>query len=162
MFGINGPLSSGHSCIRGVLTTIVFMFSVVAFGCATIENAPQPQMDPSKIAIIRVDPLRPANRKIQITMVDGKVTAGYFRAQENQFVEEVTVLPGKHKIWTKINLGSAYAFGYLWLVAEPGETYVVKARFEGYGSKMWIENERTGQEVGGPVGSKDEPTELEV
>ncbi|NCC51920.1 MAG: hypothetical protein EOM20_11985 [Spartobacteria bacterium] len=75
-------------------------------------------------------------------------------------VADAYVLPGKHNIRAKYEYQSMYAFGDLWLVAEAGKTYTVKAESKGYSVHFWIEDTE-GKVVGGIKGSDDEPTEHE-
>jgi hypothetical protein len=92
--------------------------------------------------------------------VDGERTLNafyYFLTQVR--VEEVHVLPGKHRLIVRVEYprSSTFATGDLWLLAWPGDAYVIKVRSQGYAIYMWLENECTGQRVGGVTGSDDEP-----
>jgi hypothetical protein len=109
------------------------------------------EVSPDKRAVIRVS--HPSSGKICIYSVDKKKTFLLVAT----FPEEVYILPGKHNIVVETKFTFTYAFADLWLVAEPGETYVIKSLEKGDRVRMWIENERTGQPVGGVTGSSDEP-----
>jgi hypothetical protein len=131
-------------------------------GCAATQKARMysgEAVAANKQAVIQADRRAP-NTRFHITSVDGERTLSafyYFLTQVR--VEEVYVLPGKHRLITRIdNLRSSmFATTDLWLIAEPGESYILKAQSKGYTVYMWLENERTGQRVGGVTGSDDEP-----
>jgi hypothetical protein len=46
---------------------------------------------------------------------------------------------------------------HLWFVAEPGKEYVARMEFRRATYRVWIEELQSGIEVGGIVGSTDEP-----
>jgi hypothetical protein len=142
--------------------TLVLLLIFAISGCAATQKARMysgEAVDANKQSVIRADRRAP-NTRFHIISVDGERTLTdfyYFLTQGR--VEEVHVLPGKHRLITRIdNLRSnMHAMGDLWLIAEPGESYILKARSQGYRVYMWLENERTGQRVGGVTGSDDEP-----
>lgn len=122
---------------------------------------PGEELEASKQAVIRVHQREDSWGKLGITHVDGNITVNFFKYLFNggKWAGEVYVLPGKHKIQAKIEYPLSFAHSQIWLVAEPGETYILKALSKGYAANMWLENERTGQPVGGFIGSDDEPKE---
>lgn len=142
-----------------IIALIVFAIT----GCATpkVRMYPGREVEASKQAVIRVAQRGESWSQIGITKVDGKNTVNFFTYLFNggKWAGEVYVLPGKHRIIAQINNGPSLATGDIWLVAEQGETYVLKALTKGYAVSMWMENKRTGQKVGGITGSDDEPKE---
>ncbi len=70
---------------------------------------------------------------------------------------EVYVLPGKHTLILRMHWDIWETTANLWLIVEPGGQYIIKGVAKGRRAWIWIENERTGQQVGGIVGSDDEP-----
>ncbi len=109
------------------------------------------EVTPDKRATIRCS--EPQSGKIFIFEVDGKRTS----LVHLQFPYEVYVLPGKHDIVIDSYYFGGEALANLWLVAEAGETYIIKSVRKGNWCSMWIENKRTRQPVGGPKDSSDEP-----
>ncbi len=132
-------------------------------GCATpkVKMYPGEEVEASKQAVVRVNQRESSRGKLGITKVDGNITVNMFKFLFNggKWAGEVYVLPGKHRIMARIDYGLSFAGGAMWLIAEPGETYLLKALSNGYAVTMWLENERTGQKVGGIIGSDDEPKE---
>ena len=161
-------------CLRRLLMTgrpsicssfvIIFLLALTMAGCAAsrVVMYDGAEVDSSKHAIIRADPEQSGRSfstkgRIGIVRVDGSSTTNFFSYAAHGWAGEVAVLPGKHEMVVRVDYPLSYAMGLLWLVAEAGESYVVKARSKGYSSFIWIENERTGQPTGGVSGSEDEP-----
>jgi hypothetical protein len=153
------PTPPMKPCFCRSFLLIVLVLCLSAFGCATSTKSPAPETDDSRQSVIKVDSARVGQGRLQITKVDDDPTVGYWRRMSGHFVGEVRVAPGEHRIWAKLDYGTSFAWGHLWLVAEPAEVYVLKVRSQGYSVLMWIENERTGQLVGGYVKSPNEQKE---
>ncbi len=138
---------------------IVSLIAFVACGCAAprVIMYSGGELPANQQATIRGDDDAGRHLHVRIARVDDERTVGFFAYFADGWAREVSVLPGKHRLVIKMHIGSSHAWGNLWLVADPGETYIVKARTEGYSTKMWLENERTGQKVGGVVGGGNEP-----
>ncbi len=138
---------------------IIILASLAISGCGVPKVNMHKEVEANKQAVIQVEEREQARGQLTIAQVDGKETVGLLSRLFNggNYAGEVSVLSGKHRIIARIVHFNSYAWGYLWLVADSGETYIVKARTEGYHTKMWLENARNGQKVGGVVGSKDEP-----
>lgn len=87
-----------------------------------------------------------------------KVT-GIKQLWQTDFVvyKAIKFLPGKHRVAFKASQGSAYGGMHLWFVAEPGKEYVARMEFRRATYRVWIEEVQSGIEVGGIVGSTDEP-----
>jgi len=139
----------------------VILVALAVSGCAStkVKMYPGKEVASNQQATIRTGPLSSSLTTMQIVRVDGKDTADFFAFlfHGGQRAGEVYVLPGKHNILVEMHLAFTYAMADLWLVAEPGETYVIKYLSKGYRVRIWIENERTGRPVGGVTGSDDEP-----
>jgi len=138
--------------MNGFIVLIIIM-SLTIFGCAApkVKMYPGEKVADSKQAVIKGEIRAKKREVITITKVDGEMTIDYSTHLAGDWwgAVEVYVLPGKHKMVTRTDSDSSYAYGCLWVVAEPGETYIVKARTEGYRSVMWLENERSGKKIGG-------------
>lgn len=140
------------------LPMILTLFMIAGCAAPKVKMYSGDEVAPSKQAIIRVDPQNTRGR-LRIGSVDGKMTVNYFAFLFNggNFAGDVYVLPGKHIIGPHISDGPFVAVGRLWVVAEQGETYILKSLTKELRVSFWMENERTGEQVGGIVGSDDEP-----
>lgn len=149
----------GKQRVYLLLFLIVFtMFMIIGCAAPKVKMYPGDQVELSKQTIIRAVPRENKPEKFGISSVDGKRTVDiitFFFGRK--WAEEVYVLPGKHKIDGHLSYNNWVANGETWLVAEPGETYILKTSINGYLVNMWLENERTGQKVSGIPGSDDEP-----
>jgi uncharacterized protein YceK len=143
------------------IATILFLVTIIISGCATpmVKMYSGAKLPGNQQATIRGSDNADKNTYTRIARVDDERTVDLFTYlfDGGRWAYEVYVLPGKHHIVAKKDIGSQFAWGNLWLVADPGETYIVKVRTEGYSVKMWLENERTGQKVGGIIGDNSEP-----
>lgn len=72
-------------------------------------------------------------------------------------VDEVRLLPGKHRIHMHATGKISCGWAYLWFVAEPEKRYAARFEFDRLRYRVWIEDLSSGETVGGRVGSKDEP-----
>jgi len=145
--------------MKKTILVITILSLALVSGCAApkVKMYPGNEVEESQRAVIKAD--KQFSGRIDIYSVDGKKTSNYFAtlAHGGNAAVEVYVLPGKHNITAQVRYLVSYAFVEMWLVAEAGESYVIKARSEGFSVTMWIENERTGKPVGGIKGSDDEP-----
>ncbi|HEX4895671.1 MAG TPA: hypothetical protein VFV11_05005 [Solimonas sp.] len=123
-------------------------------GCATYQPA-GPRTE--QTAILALHP--PGGmRQISFKEVDGKPLTlasalGLTRARA-----PVILAPGKHTVRVHFRAGFPLeGSAKLWLVAEPGGSYLVHCDSAGYRFRCWIEDSRSGRPVGGFVGSGDEP-----
>ena len=82
--------------------------------------------------------------------VDDKVTHGLFSGM----AQSVLVEPGRRHLFVKYRNGQMYANGQLWLDAAKGKTYIVRSLNKGMLVSFWIEDEETGERVGGISGSE--------
>ncbi|MEM9101856.1 MAG: hypothetical protein AAGB12_06000 [Pseudomonadota bacterium] len=74
------------------------------------------------------------------------------------YVNEIHLLPGKHTARLTYRHHHFYDRHFdLWFVAEPGKTYIGKYYLFNNAVRVWIEEEKTEEKVGGIVGSIDEP-----
>ena len=156
---------------RAKVFIIVLLLTCIAiYGCAApkIKIYPGDKLEDSKHAVIRGDEIEEEYSGILILKVDDKWTINPFLRPiyiDGAGAGEVYVLPGKHRLSIKVHYQISEAMASLWLIAEPGGKYVIKAIANGStiwdrrSVQIWIENERSGQAVGGIVGSDDEPNE---
>jgi len=117
---------------------------------------PDASWEPGQPATV---PVRPEDEweyeyEVRITTIDDKGTAWVW---EGLGADSAFVLPGKHRVRLDYSKHRLHASANLWLVCEPGDTYVAKVRSVGYRIRFWFEDKRTGKVVGGIVGSSDEP-----
>ena len=155
--------------LKKILLLIVVILSLSTLGCSSKARMYKgEQVDSSKQAVIRVyaptkeelayipdEELYERKGNIRIIKVDNTFTTYLFIL----YIREVSVLPGKHLLFLRESWrgGLWEAYANLWLVAEPGEVYIIKTVAQNMRVKTWIEKERTGEIVGGIVGSDDEP-----
>lgn len=111
-----------------------------------------PEVSPDKRAVIKIS--KETDGVTRMIQIDNKKT---FFLLAFTTPEQVQVLPGKHNINVMVQCLLGAASSDIWLVAEAGETYVVKSKIKFDLVRIWMENERTGLPVGGIVGSSDEP-----
>jgi hypothetical protein len=136
---------------------IVFLLALTLLGCASrVIMYEGKEIEAGKQAIIRVEQEDPTDGFLGILSVDGRSTNSIGHLFSG-LATEVAVLPGKHTIFLRIDYPFSFAATKLWLVAEAGVVYVAKCSSKWNSVAIWIENERTGQPVGGVSGSDDEP-----
>ena len=119
-----------------------------------------PQLEPSQESTITTKSLTGDPMPgLGISSVDGEMTITILKRWFTGSPAEVKVLPGKHDFRLIYNTGYSIRTADLWVVACPGKTYVAKVRQVDVGTeiRMWIEEEESGNRVGGIKGSPDEP-----
>lgn len=133
-------------------------------GCAApvVQVYEGPTRAPSEQVIVRVEQRgrTMASERVDIEQVDEKRTLslGEGILSTASGAQAVYMLPGKHTLQLRYRgPGGVRVTAHLWLVAEAGGAYLVKAAQTGDGAKIWLEDEKTGQQVGGVRGSPDEP-----
>jgi len=99
-----------------------------------------------------------SRRGLSVRSIDGKPVGNWWT--NAKVVDELLFKPGKHRIgYMATNLNGGFAMLDLWFVAEPGKAYVSRTEATWYSVRMWIEDAKTGERVGGVVGSADEPVD---
>lgn len=73
----------------------------------------------------------------------------YRMGKDFEFPQQSYLAEGQHQIRVKYEFENRSAIGCLWLPAKVGERYVVKKELKEFSVVFWIENEQSGQEVGG-------------
>jgi hypothetical protein len=146
--------------MRFAILTLVLALA----GCAApvVQMYEGPTLAPSQQVLVRVDQRgrTMASERVDIEQVDGKRTLGVGEGilSTATGAQAVYMLPGKHTLQLRYRgPGGVRVTAHLWLVAEAGGAYLVKAAQTGDGAKIWIEDEKTGKPVGGVRGSPDEP-----
>lgn len=138
---------------------LVILFGAALAGCAELElrTYPGDAVDPSKEVVIEaVYEHRSEAGRIYIAKLDDVRIDEYPGGPRGTIgAHRVYTLAGKHRV--SIVLSGYTGQANLWLVAEPGETYLVKLYYGVQHKRVWIENKRTGKLTGGVVGSDDEP-----
>ena len=134
----------------------ILIFNVVASltGCATTPpfKAYQGERRLSEISVIRCDSehahgmWRGLDEAVWITNIDGKTTLKTLSVHPP---EEAWVEPGRRYLEVRYTHRGGSAEGKLWLEAQPGKTYIVRKKIEGYGVRFWIEDKETGKVVSG-------------
>ena len=94
--------------------------------------------------------LFPEITTIAILEVDNKATSSSF-FEESQ---SVLVEPGRRYLKVLFIHALSRASGRLWLDAEMGKTYIVKSLSNYHSVVFWIEDEKTGEKVGGIPGGE--------
>lgn len=92
-----------------------------------------------------------------IPVKDSSAFAKVFLGGTGEKVDEVRLLPGKHRILLHATGKIGCGWAYLWFVAEPETRYVAKFEFNRLAYRVWIEEMPSGRPVGGMVGADDEP-----
>jgi hypothetical protein len=100
-----------------------------------------------------------ASERVDIQQVDDKATLSFGEGitSSSSGAEAVYLLPGKHTVRLRYRGKGAAVTSNLWFVGEAGGSYLVRAAQTGDGLKVWIEDEKSGQQTGGVRGSPDEP-----
>ena len=127
---------SSLSCCWSYSSLMAILLSaLVVSGCASpkVRMYQGVEVEANRQAIIRGDEHTSGGGIIGIVSVDGETTTDFFTYgfHGGKWAGEVSVLPGKHSIIARIEYPFSHAMAYLWLVAEAGESYVIKARSEG-------------------------------
>jgi hypothetical protein len=154
-------------------TIFIISLSFIVIGCAASPKNQiycDSKIDPNKLATIRVyEPTKEEKKYVPdeesqerkgtvgIWMVDEEYTLHPFVVAFANGLGDVCVFPGKHRLHVRASWRSGGVRSDIWLVAEQGGKYVIKAVAKHRYAKIWIEDEKTGEPVGGLVGSDDEP-----
>jgi hypothetical protein len=146
--------------MRFAILTLVLALGACA--APVVQMYEGPTLAPSQQVLVRVDQRgrTMASERVDIEQVDGKRTLGVGEGilSTATGAQAVYMLPGKHTLQLRYRgPGGVRVTAHLWLVAEAGGAYLVKAAQTGDGAKVWIEDEKTGKPVGGVRGSPDEP-----
>jgi hypothetical protein len=99
----------------------------------TYEGAP---LDPKQHAVISTS----KKNVISIIRVDGKMTADLGAAVFTGYPTSVAVLPGKHELQIKYDMGPPFTYKDICFDAQAGETYVVKALPRASYVEIWMIN----------------------
>ena len=144
-----------------LVLALILLISFVTSCGGSKQKYVTPKLPKSQIATIKnlsTKDLLGESKGTYVEEIDGKNVKGsdFFK----NYPTEVYVLPGKHDLklmWRGVTLTADLV---LWLVAEPGKTYVAKGIYNGKTQRVhfFIIDEETGIEVGGVKGSDDEPT----
>ena len=124
----------------------VLLVGMTVSGCMSprIKMYPGEEVEPGKRAVIRAEKYSSLiAHQMDIQKVDGNEPGNIFTymISNGLHASEVYVLPGKHNIKISLRYACMIAWADLWLVAEPGESYIVKSLSEGLRVRIWIENE---------------------
>jgi hypothetical protein len=101
--------------------------------------------------------LRGLNEVVIITRIDHTpmlgtmLGAGFLPPNPNT----ETLPPGRHRLGVRFQVGNVRSSGRLWLDAEAGKAYIVRARNDGRRVFFWIEEVDTGRTVGGIDAGED-------
>jgi hypothetical protein len=142
-----------------LLSVVLFVIS----GCAAkVHMYPGAELTPDKYATVRAEPKISGffdHADLSIMRVDCDLTMGILGTvfRDGHWAQEVYVLPGKRRLQLHWSRGFFLAGGRVWFVGEAGKRYLARAESKGGRVRMWIEDERTGEPVGGWMGSDDEP-----
>jgi hypothetical protein len=145
---------SGNLHGVSILSGIILMLAVggcggVSYKQPTAENCAKIRVNSEMAYISRVDGASTTDRANRTARGLGLLCGGDFPIGKLR----VSVTPGKHTIQVQ----SFSSVAELWLIAEPQTQYVVQVKGSKQGERVWIENQQTGQPVGGIKGSADEP-----
>lgn len=141
---------------------IALVLALASCAAPVVQMYEGPTLAPSQQVLVRVDQRgrTMASERVDIEQVDDKRTLGVGEGilSTATGAQAVYTLPGKHTLRLRYRgPGGVRVTANLWLVAEAGGSYLVKAAQTGDGAKIWIEDEKTGRPVGGVRGSPDEP-----
>ncbi|MDR5906960.1 hypothetical protein [Franzmannia qiaohouensis] len=142
---------------------IAVIFGVLVFsGCAPISYMGVPEGTPSEEyarivtapSIIR-PPIIGMLYSIGMVCVDGEVFR--YSTGEVSRISEAVVSKGVHHVKLRLDRGGSampIAYTTLWLDAQPGHTYVAKFEVSRRQFRIWFEDEDSGEQVGGLIGSE--------
>ena len=94
------------------------------------------------------------HQEIYITRVDDASTYRLCWNISLCWPKQALLPPGRHHLQLHYEMIAVYANALLWLDAEPGQSYIVRRKLEGYGVRLWVEEVGTGKVVGGIAGSE--------
>ena len=134
-----------------------FLLLVIALfmhGCATMDVYQGPEMNSDGIAVLKV-----IDKETSVSNIDGKATTSQASfAVKGRFEQELTLLPGKHRIiivhggWREVSSKAFYE-----LDAQKGHTYLVQSKTVDKSTALWLEDEKSKERVGHILGSMNEP-----
>ena len=143
------------------LGMMVLLLGLAACAAPVAKMYDGPMLAPSEQVIVRVESRGRtfAGERVDIQAVDDKQTLSFGEGitSSSSGAEAVYMLPGKHTLRLRYRGKGAAVTANLWFVGEKGNSYLVRATQTGDGVKVWLEDEKTGQPVGGVRGSPDEP-----
>jgi len=143
------PKSSLSSNCNRLATAVVFALLGVLFGCTgsiplqVYPGATLPNSEISKIRVMTAEEEGQTSFRCHINSVDDKYTTSFL---ENG-VNEVSVLPGTHRMEVIKDNNAGQARCTLEIIVEKGESYIIKTSKNGIYFTFWVENERTGMKV---------------
>jgi len=142
-------------------TLVVLTLALAACAAPVVQLYEGPTLAPSQQVILRVEQRGRtfAGERVDIETVDDKRTLAFGEGilSASRGAQAVYMLPGKHTLRLRYRGPGSTVIANLWFVGEAGGSYVVKGAQVGDGVKVWIEDEKTGTQVGGVRGSADEP-----
>ena len=119
-----------------------------------------PEVPVEQQVILKIPEIHPphvyqANPKLRIVSVDGRNIGNWFTGAKR--ADEFRFLPGKRVIQFQMQWGRLVGYSNLWFVGVAGKTYSTHLEFDRWNFKLWINDDATGQPVGGIHGASDEP-----
>jgi hypothetical protein len=143
-------------------TALIFsLFLLAACAAPVAQMYEGPTRSPSEQVVLRVEQRGRtfAGERVDIQLVDDKRTLGTGEGifSSSSGAQAVYLLPGKHTVRLRYRGPGAAVTSNLWFVGEAGGSYLVRGAQVGDGVQVWIEDEKTGNRVGGVRGSADEP-----
>ncbi|GHC27799.1 hypothetical protein [Aidingimonas halophila] len=149
---------------RVVLTTMIL---VGIAGCAPVSYQEVPEgTPPEQYARITLGPenfsFNPLTipHSLAIVCVNGQTFKGL--TGEASSISDAIVSPGLSHVRIRLQRGvrrMPIASSVLWVDAQPGHTYVAKFKLGRRSFRIWLEDEVTGERVGGLLGSEPRPSE---
>ena len=140
---------------------VVLLLALAGCAAPVAKMYEGPILAPSQHVVLRVESRGRtfASERVDIQQVDDKATLamGEGIISSSSGAEAVYLLPGKHTVRLRYRGKGAAVTSNLWFVGEAGGSYLVRAAQTGDGLKVWIEDEKSGQQTGGVRGSPDEP-----
>ena len=144
---------------------VILIVGIIAIGfltgCATPDLYQPPTGNQAELARIRN-----SDKWFTVVNVDDKMTLTTMQFILGHYPDMLVLTPGKHHIRAVASIvykGGAVEHPFspwLWLVAKPGNDYLLKAELKTNNTitiRFWLEDSVTGKEVGGIAGSDDEP-----
>ena len=132
----------------------VYFFLFLLFSCLLICNCAAPKVKMYKDettainqqATISVEDRENKRGRLMIVKVDGETTIEnlqYLIIYGGKYAGTVYILPGIHNLTTRFDYpgSSSTAWNQLCVYVESGKAYTLKARTEGYGVNVWLEDE---------------------
>jgi len=133
---------------------VMLALAVTLVGCATTQSLYRPPEGTlGSLALLKT-----SEQPLVIFMVDGLPTMTQMQWAFYKYPPQVVVTPAKHTVRVMYVMHSASSRMDLWFIAEKGAHYILKQETANSKLRFWIEDFATGKEVGGIVGSDDEPS----